>query len=116
MVSTEDLIKKPDGEDVIFQMLRGMGILAACYEIPEVSTYACRLFRERFGMDVIQIVGNAQTKIKRVGVLVGGGSLGLGTEEMPMKLMKDNQLDLAICGDITEWTLRAYVKYCGTWV
>lgn len=29
---------------------------------------------------------------------------------MPMKLMKDNQLDLAICGDITEWTLSAYVR------
>ena len=61
-------------------------------------------------MDVIQIVGNAQAKIKRVGVLVGGGSLGLGTEELPMKLMHDNNLDLLICGDITEWTISAYVR------
>ena len=89
----------------------GMEHFGCCYEIPEITlAQLADFFKERFGMDVIQIVGNAQTKIKRVGVLVGGGSLGLGTEEMPMKLMKDNQLDLAICGDITEWTLSAYVR------
>ncbi len=27
-----------------------------------------------------------------------------------MKLMFENELDLLICGDITEWTISAYVK------
>lgn len=34
----------------------------------------------------------------------------MGTEELPMKLMHDNNLDLLICGDITEWTISAYVR------
>ena len=42
--------------------------------------------------------------------MVGGGSLGLGDEAMPMKLMEDEQLDVIICGDITEWTLCSYVR------
>ena len=46
----------------------------------------------------------------RVGILVGGGSLGLGVEEMPAKLMNDEDLDVIICGEITEWTLSAYVR------
>jgi putative NIF3 family GTP cyclohydrolase 1 type 2 len=41
---------------------------------------------------------------------VGGGSLGLGREEMPAKLMHDEQLDVIVCGEITEWTLSAYVR------
>jgi putative NIF3 family GTP cyclohydrolase 1 type 2 len=46
----------------------------------------------------------------RVGILVGGGSLGLGHEEMPAMLMNEQQLDVMICGEITEWTLSAYVR------
>ena len=82
-----------------------------CYQLPkttlsELSSY----FKDKLGMKVIQIVGNPDMSVERVGVLVGGGSLGLGVEEMPMKLMHENALDLVICGDITEWTLSAYVR------
>ena len=45
-----------------------------------------------------------------IGILVGGRSLGLGVEEMPAKLMNDEDLDVIICGEITEWTLSAYVR------
>ncbi|MDO4413780.1 MAG: hypothetical protein Q4C20_01745 [Erysipelotrichaceae bacterium] len=48
--------------------------------------------------------------IKRVGILVGGGSLGLGREVMPMEVMERNNLNLLICGDITEWTVVQYVR------
>lgn len=82
-----------------------------CYEIPEVSLRElAHFFKERLDMDIIQIVGSPETRCKRVGILVGGGSLGLGVEEMPMILMKEQNLDLMICGEITEWTLCAYVK------
>jgi len=70
----------------------------------------CLYFKEKLGMKVIQIVGNPGMKVERVSVLVGGGSLGLGVEELPMKIMKQNNLDLLICGDITEWTISAYVR------
>lgn len=82
-----------------------------CYEIPEMSLKELsQFFKDKLDMKVIQIVGSPDTKCKRVGILVGGGSLGLGVEEMPMKLMKEQALDVVVCGDITEWTLCPYVR------
>lgn len=88
-----------------------MDRFGGCYQIPattikELSTY----FREKLSLDVIQIIGNPDMKVKRVGVLVGGGSLGLGIEEMPMRLIRSRNLDLIIAGDILEWTLPAYIR------
>lgn len=82
-----------------------------CYKLPKTTLEElCRFFKEKLSMDVIQIVGDPKMTVERVSVLVGGGSLGLGTEELPMKLMCENNLDLLICGDITEWTISAYVR------
>ena len=83
----------------------------ASYQLPTTTLEElCKFFKEKLGMQVVQIVGNPKMKVERVSVLVGGGSLGLGVEELPMKLMHENQLDLLICGDITEWTISAYVR------
>lgn len=83
----------------------------ACYQIPVMTLEElCRYFKETLDMKVIQIVGSPKMKVERVGVLVGGGSLGLGVEELPMLIMKQNRLDLLICGDITEWTISAYIR------
>lgn len=82
-----------------------------CYELPKTTLRSlCQFFKEKMAMDVIQIIGDPDMPVSRVGVLVGGGSLGLGREEMPMILMKEQRLDLVICGDITEWTLPAYIR------
>lgn len=83
----------------------------ASYQIPQTTLKElCAFFKEKLEMDVIQIVGNPDMSVERVCVLVGGGSLGLGIEERPMELMEKNHLDVAICGDITEWTLSAYIR------
>ena len=83
----------------------------ACYDLPETTLRElCVFFKEKMEMDVVQIVGNPDMKVKRVSVLVGGGSLGLGDETMPMQHMEKHNVDVAICGDITEWTLSAYVR------
>lgn len=83
----------------------------SCYEIPETSLEElCSFFKDKLNMKVVQIVGNPNMKVRRVSVLVGGGSLGLGREELPMILMNENNLDLLICGEITEWTTVAYVR------
>lgn len=66
--------------------------------------------KSKLGMTVVRIVGKPESPCSRIGVLVGGGSLGLGREEMPMELMRDKELDVMVCGDITEWTLCAYVN------
>jgi putative NIF3 family GTP cyclohydrolase 1 type 2 len=82
-----------------------------CYTIPLTTIKTLvGFFKKTLGMKVIQIVGDPNMKCSRVGILVGGGSLGLGREEMPAKLMHDQQLDVMVCGEITEWTLSAYVR------
>lgn len=89
----------------------GMEWFGQSYQIPTTTLRGLsQFFKEKLDMDVIQIVGDPDMKVERVTALVGGGSLGLGTEELPMKLMYENNLDVAICGDITEWTLSAYIR------
>ena len=103
----EGLLKEIDWEKYLVKGQR----FSYCYEIPEVSLRElCSFFKEKLDMEVIQIVGSPDTKCRRVGILVGGGSLGLGVEEMPMKLMKEQNLDVMVCGDIIEWTLCPYIR------
>ncbi|MEG1925374.1 MAG: Nif3-like dinuclear metal center hexameric protein [Ruthenibacterium sp.] len=85
--------------------------MKGCYKIPKTTLRELALnLKSIFEMDVVQIVGNANMPVERVGILVGGGSLGLGVEQMPMQVMHDASLDVLICGDIIEWTLPAYVR------
>ena len=82
-----------------------------CYEIPETTLRGLvEQFKSRMNMQVVQIIGDPDMQVSRVGVLPGGGSLGLGTEQMPMRYMRLRNADVLICGDITEWTLPAYVR------
>lgn len=67
-------------------------------------------FKKKLNVKTVQLVGDTEGKIQRVGILVGGGSLGLGREEMPAELMRTADLDTIVCGEITEWTLPAYVR------
>jgi len=81
------------------------------YDIPvttirELAAY----FKTKLRMDKVRIIGEPEMQVERVGILVGGGSLGLGTEEMPMKVMREKNIDVMVCGEITEWTLPAYVN------
>jgi len=82
-----------------------------CYNIPPMSVADLTDFlKKTLGMKVIRIVGRTDIACSRVGILVGGGSLGLGQEEMPAMLMNEQNLDVMVCGEITEWTLSAYVR------
>ena len=68
-----------------------------CYQIPQTTLEElCKVFKEKLDMEIIQIVGNPKMKVERLSVLVGGGSLGFGREEMPMEMMNENNLDLLI--------------------
>ena len=87
------------------------GKFDGCYEIPEISLGSlAKEIQEKLGMPVLRGIGNPEAKITRVAVLVGGGSLGLGVEQMPMELMRLRDIQVTLCGDITEWTLPAYVR------
>lgn len=81
------------------------------YEIPETTVAGMAdFFKKKLDMNTIQIIGDPDMKVKRVGILVGGGSLGLGVETMPMEVMERDRLDLMVVGDITEWTICAYIN------
>ncbi len=80
------------------------------YEIEETDLYGlARFFKDKLCLSTVRIVGKPDAPCRRVGILVGGGSLGLGREEMPMQFMKDMDIDVVVCGEITEWTLCSYV-------
>jgi putative NIF3 family GTP cyclohydrolase 1 type 2 len=82
-----------------------------CYSIPSTTMADLVGFlKKTLSMKVVRVIGDLEMECSRIGILVGGGSLGLGQEEMPAKLMHDQQLDVMICGEITEWTLSAYVR------
>lgn len=97
-------IEYPDKTDFL-------NTFGAAYKIPKTTLLELsKFFKEKMNMEVVQIVGNPEMTVETVGVLVGGGSLGLGDEKLPMRYMKEKDIDVAICGDITEWTLSAYVR------
>jgi putative NIF3 family GTP cyclohydrolase 1 type 2 len=82
-----------------------------CYTIPATTVEELSTFlKEKLKVKAVQIVGKEESKVERVGFLVGGGSLGLGSEQMPMELMRNENLDVVVCGEIVEWTLCAYVR------
>ncbi len=82
-----------------------------CFVLPKTTvTELSEFLKQKLQVKISQIVGNITGSVERVSVLVGGGSLGLGRDEMPMELMRDHNLDVIVCGEILEWTLPAYVR------
>ncbi len=82
-----------------------------CYVIPGTTVAALSDFlAEKLEVKSVRIIGSLNARVERVGILVGGGSLGLGSEHMPMELMRNQDLDVMVCGEILEWTLCAYVR------
>lgn len=61
--------------------------------------------KQHLNMNHIRAFGSPNMPVSRVGVLVGGGSQGLGEPMMPMNFCLDERLDLLICGEIMELTL-----------
>ncbi|WP_276357232.1 Nif3-like dinuclear metal center hexameric protein [Cohnella caldifontis] len=81
------------------------------YEIEKTTLgELAEFFKSKLSMNAIRVVGRPDMPCSRVGILVGGGSLGLGREQMPAEVMRDKDLDVMVCGEITEWTLCAYVN------
>jgi putative NIF3 family GTP cyclohydrolase 1 type 2 len=81
------------------------------YAIPQTDLGSLlSLFKEKLNMPVIRFIGHQNTPVKKVGLLLGGSSLGLGDETNPMKLIRRKGIDTIICGDIFEWTIASYIR------
>lgn len=97
--------EKQEGEQSFLNHFKG------CYQLPRTNLRELADFlKQTFELPAIRFIGNPDMAVERVGLLPGGGSLGLGREQMPMELMRKRALDTLICGEITEWTLPAYVR------
>ncbi|NLI20754.1 MAG: hypothetical protein GX418_04320 [Clostridiales bacterium] len=66
--------------------------------------------KAKLAMPVMRFIGDPASPVERVALMPGGGSLGLGSEHMPMDWMREANLDVILCGEVTEWTLPAYVR------
>jgi putative NIF3 family GTP cyclohydrolase 1 type 2 len=81
------------------------------YTIPRTTVMElAELLKERLEIQAVRVVGNPEAKVEKVGMLIGGGSLGLGSDTMPMEIMRNHDLDVIVAGEILEWTLCAYVR------
>jgi putative NIF3 family GTP cyclohydrolase 1 type 2 len=81
------------------------------YHIPETTVAGlCETFKKKLNMECIRVIGKSDMKCSNIGVLVGGGSLGLGDELMPAKTMTEDKLDVLVCGEIVEWTSCSFVR------
>lgn len=81
------------------------------YRIPETTVAGLvQEFKRKLHLSQVRVIGSPETRVSKVGVLVGGGSLGLGDELMPAKFMIEKNLDVLVCGEITEWTSCSYVR------
>ncbi|MGB8451031.1 MAG: Nif3-like dinuclear metal center hexameric protein [Anaerocolumna sp.] len=67
-------------------------------------------FKQKLNMNAIRVIGNPQMLCRDIGVLVGGGSLGLGDESMPSKMISRKDIDTLVCGEIIEWTTLAFIR------
>jgi putative NIF3 family GTP cyclohydrolase 1 type 2 len=81
------------------------------YILPEITVGGlAEELKRKLNMKTIRLIGDPFMRISRAGILVGGGSLGLGVEQMPMQFMQNADVHVMLCGDITEWTLCSYVN------
>ncbi|RFZ77920.1 hypothetical protein DS742_16065 [Lacrimispora amygdalina] len=82
-----------------------------CYQVPEIKLKDLVMkVKDSLEVKCVRVIGNQEGTCRRIGVLAGGGSLGLGDEKNTMEFMRRENLDTVICGDITEWTLSAYIR------
>lgn len=89
----------------------GKGIAKWRYDVPETTLRGLvEELKQKLQMNTVRVVGDPKLRVNRVGILVGGGSLGLGVEHMPMEFMEKADVQVMLCGDITEWTLCSYVN------
>lgn len=81
------------------------------YQMPETTLGSLTDFlKQRLNLPTIRLIGDPEMPVKRVALMPGGGSLGLGSESMPMDWLRKYNLDVMLCGEVTEWTLPAYVR------
>lgn len=66
--------------------------------------------KEKLNLPVLRYIGNPDMICRKVGLLAGGSCTLLDYEEHPMVTMEQSGMDVAICGDIHEWTMPAYIR------
>ena len=66
--------------------------------------------KRAFGVDTVQIVGEEETLHERVGLFAGSPG-----PYFQLPSIKEDKLDLLICGEVDEWALTEYVRDAQTY-
>jgi putative NIF3 family GTP cyclohydrolase 1 type 2 len=78
------------------------------YALPPTTVPALvDLLKARLGIETVRVVGDLQTPVERVALLIGGASIA---ETDPMLMVGRHDLDVIVAGEILEWTLCAYMR------
>lgn len=81
------------------------------YEIPQTTLAGLAgEMKQKLQMPVLRCAGDPNGPCARVGVLVGGGSMGFGVmPDLPLRLLQEKKLDVLVCGEIMELLLGTYM-------
>lgn len=81
------------------------------YEIPQTTLAGLAgEVKQKLQMPVLRCAGDPNRPCTRIGVLVGGGSMGFGQmPELPLRLLREKKLDVVVCGEIMELLLGTYM-------
>jgi hypothetical protein len=81
------------------------------YVIPETTLRElAAFFKEKLGVGTARIIGRPDMACSRVGIWSAAVASGSAGEEMPAQFKLTKDLHVLVCGEITEWTLCAYVN------
>ena len=82
-----------------------------CYNIEETTLLdLAGFFKEKILHGCSSVDWKSGYEMQEGGYTCAEAALGLGREEMPMELIRDMDIDVVVCGEITEWTLCAYIN------
>lgn len=81
------------------------------YEIPQTTLAGLAgEVKQKLQMPVLRCAGDPNRPCTRIGVLVGGGSMGFGQMlELPLRLLREKKLDVLVCGEIMELLMGTYM-------
>lgn len=107
---------KPDG--IYFGVINALGWenygfpaenYSYIFEIPALSLkdLTSELI-EKLGLRCVRVIGDENISCTRVGLMVGGASIGMNGETI--RVINRYNLDVLICGEIVEWTTCEYVR------
>jgi putative NIF3 family GTP cyclohydrolase 1 type 2 len=80
--------------------------VSAVYEVPSMSLRdLALLLKEKLGIHTVRVVGDLDMACRRVGLMLG--AMGGGAQ---INFLRQEHLDVIVCGEVREWEITEYVR------